>query len=382
MNWFQRFFSLFQPEITTGLVENPEQDGDPRNLTFDEIAPLGGVAEVPESGDIEKGDWTLNQAKTSSCTCHSSVYSFNQATGWQLSPRYAFHQIKTDPKYPSSQLGWGAFLVDSLKLMINEGICEYKLAPNESTNSDDAYKALPISPAMEESAKRHKGGSYVYITTSAKDNLTRFDDIVSQLAYQMSLPPGKRTGVKTGVTWRGSFNTQARIGGVVRPETPTGTSSGHDILAVAWKRINGHEYLGFRNSFGPTWGDKGRVWLPKGFFIISSAITYLPPAETKEMEIVIPKPVDESLRNKHKERANAQELTALVELKFPLDVNKEARSMNASAVSEFGTKKLLFIQAVSYLGWTFTDIINYLYARSRGKTKEKAFNLDFSKQKS
>lgn len=355
-------------EQPTGMIPNPEQDEDPRNLRYEDIAPMG-AGYVPPAGDIEKGDWTLNQGRSSSCTCHSTVCAINQMMGAELSPRYAWRMIKSDPKYPSSRLGWGAYMVDSLKLMKNEGICTLEFAPNDETGSDRDYADLDITQGMEISAGRHKGGSYVYVTTGAKDNLTRFDEIVRYLHEQQK-------PVKVGVEWRKSFN-NARKGGVVPATAPSGSSAGHDMVAVAWRRINGHEYLGFRNSFGETWGDRGRVWLPKGFTKISSAIAYLPPDATEELEITQPTPI-EVPRNLHQERANAQALKAMIDVKFPANVEKEAAILNAKARGIAGAQWLVLVPAVTYRGWTFTDVINYLYARSRNKVSEDAYNFVFN----
>jgi len=370
MSFLDKLLNLFTPEPqTTGFVQNVEADNDPRNLRYDELAPLG-AGEVPLEGNIEKGDWCLNQGKTSSCTCHSTVHAINQVTGWALSPRYAMTKIKNDPKYPSSRLDWGAYMVDSPKLQVNEGICVYEDAPNNDTHSDTAYQSLVITDVMEASARRHKGGAYIYVTTSAKNNLDRFDDIVRYLHEQ-------KRPVKVGMEWRGSFN-NARKTGVIPAAIPSGSSSGHDVLAVSWKRINGHEYLGVRNSFGPNWGDKGITWLPKGFVKISTAIAYLPPEVSTD---IVKPPVLDKPRNLHRERANAQELQAMIDVKFPLNVDAKNRELNAAAIALKARMWLVLVQAVCYRGWTYIDVVNYLYAQSRGRTTTKAYKLDFTKDK-
>jgi len=369
MSLFQRLLQAFRDnEVTTGFVENPEADSDPRNIRYDEIAPLAGGG-IPESGDVEKHVFTLNQGKSLSCTLHSMMSAVLNGRNKKISPRYGYHRIKADPKYPSSQLSYGAFMIDSFKLMTNEGICDYELCPNESTDSDAAYRAVTVSPPMEASARQNKGGGYLYVTTGAKTPEERFYDIIRYMHEQQD-------GVRVGLEWRSSFN-NARKTGIVPPQTPTGSLSGHDMFCTSWKKINGVEYLGFRNSFGETWGDAGKIWLPKNYFRISTGIAALHP----KLEVVIPKPIPPEEKNKHQERANMQELQAMVNLKFPLNVPEKDKLLNAKALSEFGTKKLVFMQAVTYFGWTFIDVINYLYARSRGKTREKAYWLDFTKTK-
>ena len=349
------------------MIPNPEQDSDPRNLRYEDIA-LGG--EVSESGDVEKGGWNVYQGKTSACTAHSTVHGISSVTGWKLSPRYAFKKIKTDPKYPSSRLNWGAYMIDSLKLMVNEGIAELIYAPNSPVTSDIDYLNLSISQQMEVSADRHKGGSYIYVS-SGSDSLDNFDRIRRFMAEQ-------RLPVKVGIDWRGSFN-NARTSGVVPTTAASGSLSGHDMLAVAWKHINGHEYLGFHNSFGATWGDQGRIWMPKGFFKISSAIAYLPPKKTEEIGITIPAPVEN--RNKYLEQAKALELQRATYEKFPLDVELKAKQSNLLARGIAGRNWLVLVNAITYKGWTVTDVVNHLYAKSRGKTETKAFSFDFNQSK-
>lgn len=352
-----------------GLVPNPEQDSDPRNIRYEEV--VLGAQEIAESGNVEKDTWTLNQGRTSACTCHSTVSNVLNISGWKLSPRYAFKKIKTDPKYPSSRLSWGAYMIDSLKLMVNEGISEYVYMPNDATTSDENYIDFSISPQMEVSADRHKGGSYVFVS-SGGDSLLNFD-LIRRFMAEQGLP------VKVAVDWKKSFN-NARKGGVVPVGLVKESAQGHDMLAVAWKRINGHEYMGFRNSFGDTWGDKGRVWLPKGFFKISSAVAYLPPDKTSELGVVTLLPVEEK-RNKHRERANAEELRAIIEAKFPLNVEERAKQVNLRARELKEREWLLLWSAVTYRNWSFTDVVNYLYAHSRNKTETKAFSFDFTKHK-
>lgn len=361
------FNFLRKEEQTTGLIFNPEHDNDPRNIRWEDIMPLAGQ-EVPESGDVEKGNWTLNQVLTTACSCHSTVYKYNQEKEKRLSPRYAFYTIKTDSKYPSSQLPHGAYMVDSLKLLVNEGICSYELYPNMYEGSDADYLHFPPPYSAKEDAGKNKGGSYVYVVSTG-DDATKFDAIRSYLATS-----GK--SCKVGIVWRTSFN-NARKTGLVPAEAATGNAVGHDMLAVAWKRINGQEYLGFRNSFGPTWGDAGRIWLPKGFFKIQSAITYLPPAEA--LEIV--KPVVVENRDYFLEKSNAQKLRAAIYEKFPLAVATEAHDANYEARALMGRMWLVIVMAVTYFGFTNTDIINFLYARSRKKTDTKAYSLDLTKKK-
>lgn len=358
-------------ENPTGLIFNPEQDNDPRNLRFEDIMPLSGMGELPESGDVEKEHWTLNQQSSTSCTCHSTVHKLNQVLGKHLSPRYAFKKIKADPKYPSSQLPHGAYMVDSLKLQVNEGICGIEYCPNEAQSSDENYLRFEPSAQAERDAALNKGGSYIF-TTSGADDLAKFDSIRSYMAL---------TGrsCKVGIVWRTSFNL-ARKGGIVPASIASGNSAGHDMMAVAWKKIDGHEYIGFRNSWGETWGDKGRIWLPKGFFKIQSGMDYLPPESTAKIEIKKPTAVVLE-RDYNLEKSVADNLRKAIYKEFPLDVPGDAGRKNFDARSLMGRMWLELPMAVCYRHWTNTDIVNFLYARSRNMVNSPAYSLDFNKER-
>lgn len=360
------FFSKEQP---TGLIFNPEQDNDPRNLRWGDIMPLAGQ-NVPKEGDVEIGDWRLNQVRTTACTCHSTVYLYNQEKNVRLSPRFAFYKIKTDKKYPSSTLPHGAYMVDSLKLLVNEGICGYNFYPNEYTGSDEDYLHFPPSQLAEYDAANHKGGTYFYVTSGGSDE-EKFDAIVSYLATS-----GKPC--KVGMTWWKEYN-NARNTGIVPNTKPSGTKTGHDMMAVAWREINGIPYLGFANSFGPTWGDRGRIWLPRGFNI-QSAIGYLNNEETQQTGVQKPTEAIEN-RDVYLEKSKALALRNDIYAKLPLNVNEGAQNANNKARGIAGRMWLVLVQAVTYRKFTNTDVINFLYAQSREKKNTKAYSFDFTHNK-
>lgn len=357
-------FNFLRKEQPTGMIPDPQRDNDPRNLLYDDIAPMSG-ADVPVSGDVEKESWTLNQDHTTACTCHSTVHALFQVTGQKLSPRYAFREIKTNPKYPSSQLPNGAYMIDSVKFALNEGLPSYDICPNYGTESDAAYLNFAPTVSVTEDAKLNKGGAYVYVT-SGNDNAFKCAQIRRYMHEQ-----GKP--VKVGITWHSSFN-QARKGGVVPVTTPTGKTVGHDMLAVAWDVIGGHEYIGFRNSFGEKWGDKGRIWIPCSLLRISAGIAIIPPAQ-----VIVPPKVEN--RDIHLETYNASKLRKVLYEKFPLEVAPDARAKNTIARSFAGKNWLVLVQAISYRGWSITDVINHAYALSRNKKESTAFRFDFNQYK-
>ncbi len=258
---------------------------------------------------------------------------------------------------------------DSVSVYIKEGSCDYELLPNwGAVGSEEDYLYFVPTKEMRESAKKNAGGSYVY-TTTTRGSKAIFDATIRYMWEQ-------KRPVKVGVRWYKEYNKQ-RKGGIIPARMPDSMWYGHDMCAVAWKEIDGEPYIGFINSWGPNWGDKGMAWLPRNFAHFYSPIAVIPPIKERDLEIEKDVEVVIEKRNLHKERANAQELTAMVKVKFPEVGDVEANANNIVARSLFGKKKIMFTKAVSYLGWDFTDVINYLYAHSRGKTKEDAYNLNF-----
>jgi hypothetical protein len=256
-------------------------------------------------------------------------------------------------------------MLDSIKLWIDGGLPSYDLCPNAGTDSDAAYLNFTPSVSLKADASLNKGGAYVYVATG-NDNAFKCAQLIRYMHEQ-----GK--GVKVGLTWYGSFN-QARKGGIVPVTPPSGSTGGHDMLCVAWREINGHQYLGFRNSWGETWGDKGRIWIPVAHIRGITGIGVLPPEQ-----VVVPPKVEN--RDYYLEVHKASDLRKVLYEKFPLDVNSKAQAAKTVARSWAGRNWLVLVQAVCYRGWSNTDVINFLYALSRGKKDTKAYSFDFNKYK-
>lgn len=362
---------MFEKELPTGALFNEEDLNDPRNLDYSKIAMSFG-AFIPDEGDVlARKPIILNQYRSSSCTCHATAGGVYQVEGKEISPRYAYKRIKTDAKYPSSSLPYGAYMLDPLKLKIKEGVASYADCVSPVVNSDEEYLDFEITKEMRESAKKNAGGSYVYTTTS-KGSTDIFDATVKYMWEQ-------KRPVLIGVMWKQKWDgySQTRKTGIFPLRFVEGSGTGHAIYAVAWKNINNEPYIGCVNSWGENWGDKGMVWFPRNYTQLYSPLAYIPPIKQEELKIEKEVDVEVSNKNSFKERANAQELMALIEKKFPLNVDIQARTNNMAAVALYEREKLMIIKAVSYLGWKFTDVINYLYAHSRGKTEAEAYNLNF-----
>lgn len=358
-------------ELNSGLVENTEHLNDPRNVLYDDLEPLGGVLTLPSEYRLTESSWTLYQGGTSSCTCHAAVHALNVATGRELSPRHAFWKIKTQDKYPSKQLGWGAYTKDAIAAII-EGVSSYKYAPNDNiiNASDKDYLAFEENAANIQSAKEEQGGSYVYVAAGSASEEEMFDK-VCRFIFTERLP------VLIGMRWYSAFNKAAKKTGYIPAVAPTGSQSGHLVTAVGWQLKDGVRYLVVKNSFGSWWGDHGYTYIPVGFKIITSAVAIIP-----KTVLVIPPKLEEP-RDVLKEKLIAASLRKEIYEKFPItsDIPVAAYDANMIARSLAGRMWLTLVPAVTYRGWTNTDVINYLYAQSRKKTDTKAYTLDFSKQK-
>lgn len=355
--------------FSTGFVPNEEQHTDPRNLCYDDIA--FGAAPVPESGDVfSRKPFFLNQWGSSSCTTHASVSDIHQTLGRLLSARHAYFKIKRDPKYDSSRIPYGAYMKDAIVVLIKDGVADYELCPDDNNHiSESSYVDLQETVEMAASAKKNVlGGSYIY-PTIARGSQAIFDSTIRYMWEQ-------KRPVMIGVQWYSDYN-DARDGGVIKAEFPKSDSTGHALLAVVWKTINGEPYIGCVNSWGDYWGDKGMVWIPRNFSVIYTAIAYIPEEVEKDLKIV-KTTVEIPVRDLHKERSNAQELRAIIDSTFPNVPDVKANTQNILARSIGGREWLAIVKAVVYLGWSFTDVLNYLYAKSRGKTDSEAYSLDFT----
>jgi len=359
-----------------GFVINEEHDSDPRNLCYDEISSGENYVNIPSEGRVDhfKPKVVLNQDRTSSCTCHAAVHCQYQSHGKLVSPRHLYWRIKTDPKYPSSNLDYGAYLRDSMKAMVEEGGADYDLAPNAETHSEERYINLfTESLKIQKSAEKNIGGAYVYPTRAQNSDMI-FDAII-KFMYEQKRP------VQIGMKWYKEYNGY-RKHGIVPVKWADGKWSGHAMTAVAWKKIDGHMYLGCLNSWGEGWGDNGMIWLPRTYAKIHSALAYLPPHKIEEVKVEIPdKKIEKKDRNIHKERASAQELKEMIDATFPDEGTEDTKRRNASARGIAGKKWLVLIQAVCYRDFTPRDVINFLWAQSREQEDKPAYHIDFTKMR-
>ena len=367
------FFNRHKEPKNLGYVEDLLFEQDERHLVW-EPEVFGG--ELPKEYRIAGDSWTLNQGQTSSCTAHGLVHSFATITGKKLSPRYSFSKIKTDSAYNSSQLGWGAYTVDNMKLLQKDGICDYDLAPNEKTQNDDTYINLNITDEMKQSAYKNRGGVYVSVSPQSGSQLDRFDRMKEYLIIE------KRPFL-LGMIWHPEYNRKDNPTGIIPLKPTQSQGSGHIVSCVGYARYNNHEYLICENSFGADWGQKGEVWLPKGFVSFRASLAFIPDKRAKDLGYIVPTaPVAPSERSKRREQLMWQDFEqTVIEAFFPLNVEEGSRLANKAARAMMQREKLKIIFALTYLGWAPADLKHHYYARSRNKVDEKAYNLNLLMKK-
>ncbi len=163
-------------------------------------------------------------------------------------------------------------------------------------------------------------------------------------------------------TWWKKYS-QVEKDGTLRMSGPD--AFGHALLATGYD--DKRERLEFMNWWGEGWGDGGFAQLPYGTPIFSQGWTS---TDLPNEDIVTEAPAKMERRDLGKEQRNALMLQQAVYRTFaPTD---RARALAAR-------EWFRLVAAVSYHGFTFTDVVNDLYARSRGRSP--IFDLAKPKQK-
>lgn len=369
------------PKREFGLIDNPEQDQDPRNVLYSEIAlgiaaaeaeAAGVLPEKPKEFRLERPNVILNQGSIPACVAHAGAHAFAQMTQKIVSPRDGWNRMKKGNEYPSAALTYGAYLVDIAKVLVKYGMTSLDLLPNVPVNDSGKYLDFFRTEQMELAAVENRVGGYAFLFSGA-DDLQRYEDITDYIWRE-------RRSVLFACSWRTSYNL-ARKGGVVKPELPTGKSTGHAMCVDGWKSIDRHEYLDVTNSWGPSWGDKGRIYLPKGFTRITGAIGLTP--------LIVQPPTKPTVRDKGRERANATDMRQWLFQNYP--ERKDAMGRVLFTTREdirfgkirglAGTHWPLLVNAVTYYGWTQHDVYDWLEANVDGKTYLKQYSYDFTRRK-
>ena len=180
-----------------------------------------------------------------------------------------------------------------------------------------------------------------------------FDGLKEMLA-KLSSP------IAIGITVWENFYPDSK--GVIPPAKGNG-KFGHAMTAVGYD--DDKQLLEVANSWGNKWGNDGYCYLPYGYPVFSTCWTgYDLPNDWQK-----PKPPGISFqRDLAKEQRNAEFLKASIYKAF-----KPWDSARVQAMKDW----FLLINACTYFGYTYTDLTNWLYAKSRNKGE--IFNLTKNK---
>lgn len=323
-----------------GAVKDKE---DGRDLYYEMIA--GGewedtIKQLPEDFKLNYDDyWRYNQGHTSACVFHGATGIANYLYGTKLSPRYL---TKFGKKI--SNLKWGAMTRDGVKALAKYGTCDYDFAPNtkQNTKSDTVYQDLKVDKKMQGSASEHMAIGYV-----RADGLSGNDfDSVRKFIYETKSP------VIISYPYYNDYNGTKDGGYFIRKKSKQYV--GHISLCIGWVG----DYYIFVDSYlrtvkmplgNPTWDAWGIL-------------------DFKREKIKLPK--NPPTRNIKLEKENAKILQKVIYDTF---------AQGDKARSTAGLNWFKLVNAKTYKGYTFVDLMNWVYKKDR--TDEELFDLNKDRNK-
>jgi len=138
----------------------------------------------------------------------------------------------------------GAYIIDSMRVLYNQGACPEKLHPYEIED----FREKPSDTAYQTAV------NYRVLSTS---HLPSMVDILKCLASGFPVAGG--IAVFTGDNGLEGKQVK-RTGKVYMPDYNDHNIGGHAVLLVGYHLSK--EYFIVRNSWGPDWGDSGYFYLP------------------------------------------------------------------------------------------------------------------------
>lgn len=220
--------------IYTGLVEHVE---DARDLSFD--AHFGAANYQPKHTRVRIPTLSIkNQNPLNTCVWNSLTVQKEVAEKTRLSVPYIVSVAKSKGRVTGNGI---ASLRDAQQTLIESGICEESLLPDNKTDWAVYSSANNITMERAGNASLHKASRYFIVRTQAEMMKAIDDGLV----------------VQTGMMWKTGYRA---------PSAPfiLNIGSGTNIMGHAFDLV-GYDTLKavwiFQNSFGPLWGDKGDFYV-------------------------------------------------------------------------------------------------------------------------
>jgi len=213
---------------------------DPKNFKLGAIVDLPPVSETPQEFQLETLE-VKDQRDSDCCAAFSSTTASELQEGVLLSPEYVFAAGK---EISGDIEGFGLTFYDVLKAHTKVGTVERKDAPFSLVNkSRDFIADINNWPSeLKTLAAFHKKKTYWEVT--GKQKIT--DDIRSALWYFRE----EKRAVLVGVLWGWNL-TDLKI------DTIPTNGTGHALLIIGYKHINGELYFVVQNSYGKGIGYNG-----------------------------------------------------------------------------------------------------------------------------
>lgn len=348
--FLKKVFRKIFPKIEgTGYVADKS---DPRDFEFGELVgayPSDGawkefLATLPDSFRLDYDmDWFYNQGSTSSCVFHSAIGILNFIYKKKFSPRYLSRY-----GFGISKLNWGAYMRDGVKALDKFGSILYDEMPNDSnnTNSDKIYRS--IEPTVSHNAEALLRTKWLFVRVDSKYGSESDFDCARVFMQKENMP------CVVGVRWYAGWNNY--VDGA-KIDYAIGTKFwGHAMLCIGWEGdyyvlVDSYDRiikLHKRNATFDIWGILGNESIERYH------IELRPERENRNIKL---------------EKRNATLLSNVLERTFaPAD---KARSI----ASRFW---FLLIDAITYEGYTDTDLMNWLTHYKR--TSKELFDITKSRK--
>jgi C1A family cysteine protease len=220
---------------------------DPRDLMF-KLTSLADLAALPSAVDLRPGcPPVYDQGNLGSCTANAigGAHQFDQLKqpgGQTFVPSRLFIYYNERAMEGTTGSDAGAQIRDGMKSINDKGVCPETQWPYDIAR----FKTKPPIACYTEGLK-HQSIEYLRVTPL-------IDQVKSALAAGFP--------VVFGFTVYASFESQAvaKTGNMPMPKRGEQVMGGHAVLAVGYD--DARQVLIVRNSWGPTWGDKGYFYMP------------------------------------------------------------------------------------------------------------------------
>jgi C1A family cysteine protease len=198
-----------------------------------------------------------DQGQLGSCTANSigGVLEFNERK-----------QKEADAATPSR-----------LFIYYNERVMEGTVSQDSGAEIRDGIKSVAQLGAPPETmwpyvitqfAKKPPAAAYKEATKHEAIRYAR----VAQDAFALQNVLATGYPISFGFTVYSSFeSTAVAANGIVpMPQASETVVGGHAVVAIGYKPLQGQLYFECRNSWGPSWGDKGYFWMPAAYLTSTS----------------------------------------------------------------------------------------------------------------